>query len=322
MMDEDGQRDEHGEGGEQADDDVHVGDRGHAGDGGEDDDEGGDDVLAEVRGDEVGEDEVENVSAADELIAGDGGVGEEDGDDAEHAGGLVVASFEQIGDGELRELARARRDEVDEQQTGPAAAALPERGEAVLVGVLRAAEQRARADPAREQRKDQDKRGQRAPGDEVVGLGLDLAEARERDGEQRNDNEAENNRVKIHVFGVKCTVWWLLLASATAILRLQTRRCQKETIRLYQTLQVGVCTIGWPALQPKAFWNSGMFDTTPLMRAKPGECGFGDGADAQVLRALVLAGPLRHADEEALVGREAVRRLPGVCPAVCFFQAM
>ena len=63
-----------------------------------------------------GKDEVQDVSAADELIAGDGGVGEEDGDDAEHAGGLVVAGFEQVGDGELREFARARGDEVDEQR--------------------------------------------------------------------------------------------------------------------------------------------------------------------------------------------------------------
>jgi hypothetical protein len=39
----------------------------------------------------------------------------------------------------------------------------------------------------------------------------------------------------------------------------------------YQTLQVGVCTMGWPVLQLKAFWNCGMFETTPLMRANPGE---------------------------------------------------
>ena len=58
--------------------------------------------------DDVGEDEVEDVAAADELVAGDGGVGEEDGDDAEDARGLVVAGFEEVGDGELGELARAR----------------------------------------------------------------------------------------------------------------------------------------------------------------------------------------------------------------------
>jgi len=34
--------------------------------------------------------------------------------------------------------------------------------------------------------------------------------------------------------------------------------------------------------------------------------GIGDGADAEVFRAIVLAGPLGHADEKALVGRKAV----------------
>jgi hypothetical protein len=29
--------------------------------------------------------------------------------------------------------------------------------------------------------------------------------------------------------------------------------------------------MGWPALQPNAFWNSGMFWTTPLTRQRPGE---------------------------------------------------
>ena len=67
---------------------------------------------------------MEDVSAADELVAGDGGVGEEDGDDAEDAGGLVVAGFEQVGDGELGELAGARGDEVDEQKAGPSAGGL------------------------------------------------------------------------------------------------------------------------------------------------------------------------------------------------------
>ena len=133
---------------------------------------------------------MQDVAAADELIAGDRGVGEEDGDDAEHARGLVVARFEQVGDGELRELAGARSDEVDEQQTGPSAGGLPQRGEAVLVGVLCAAEQRAGADPTGEQREDENERRKRAAGDEVVGLGLYLAEPRERDVEQRQDDQA------------------------------------------------------------------------------------------------------------------------------------
>ena len=91
---------------------------------------------------------MEDVSAADELVAGDGGVGEEDGDDAEDAGGLVVAGFEQVGDGVLREAAGAGGDEVDEGEAGPSSGGLPERGEAVAVGVFGAAEQRAGADPA------------------------------------------------------------------------------------------------------------------------------------------------------------------------------
>lgn len=33
-------------------------------------------------------------------------------------------------------------------------------------------------------------------------------------------------------------------------------------------------TIGWPVLQLHAFWNSGMFCTTPFTRKRPGECGF------------------------------------------------
>ncbi len=40
---------------------------------------------------------------------------------------------------------------------------------------------------------------------------------------------------------------------------------------LYQTLHMGTFTIGWPALQPKAAANCGMFATMPLIRAKPGE---------------------------------------------------
>jgi hypothetical protein len=38
-------------------------------------------------------------------------------------------------------------------------------------------------------------------------------------------------------------------------------------IDFYHTRHAGVCTIGWPALQLNAFWNSGMLETTPLMRA-------------------------------------------------------
>ncbi len=140
---DDGQGEEHGEGGEEADGDVHVGDGGHAGYRCENNDEGGDDVFAEVCGDQVGEDEVEDVAAADELVAGDGGVAEEDGDDAEDAGGLVVAGFEEVGDGVLGEFAGTGGDEVDEEEAGPSSTALPEGCEAVFIGVFGASEERA-----------------------------------------------------------------------------------------------------------------------------------------------------------------------------------
>ena len=40
----------------------------------------------------------------------------------------------------------------------------------------------------------------------------------------------------------------------------------------YQTRQAFSRTIGCPALQPKAFWNSGELLTTPFVRNSPGEC--------------------------------------------------
>src|ERR1051326_5586433 len=43
--------------------------------------------------------------------------------------------------------------------------------------------------------------------------------------------------------------------------------------RHHQTRQAFGLTIGAPALHENAFWNSGMFTTTPLMRYLPGECG-------------------------------------------------
>ena len=196
-VDEDRERDAKSEGGEQADGEIGVGYRGHSGDRGEEDDEGGDEA-ATLNGGDGGEDEVEDVSAADELVAGDGRVGEEDGDDAEDTGGLVVAGFEQVGDGVLGEVARARRDEVDEREAGPSSSSLPECGESVLVGVLSASEEGAGADPRTEQREDQDEGGEGAACDEVVGLGLDLAETRERDGEERDDDDGENDSVEIH----------------------------------------------------------------------------------------------------------------------------
>src|SRR5579871_604003 len=41
----------------------------------------------------------------------------------------------------------------------------------------------------------------------------------------------------------------------------------------HHTWQAFSLTIGCPALQPNAFWNSVEFETTPLTRYCPGECG-------------------------------------------------
>src|SRR5262249_37718434 len=40
----------------------------------------------------------------------------------------------------------------------------------------------------------------------------------------------------------------------------------------YHTRQRFSRTMGWPALQPKACWNSGMFTIRPFTRYLPGEC--------------------------------------------------
>ena len=185
-------------------------------------------------GDGGGEDEVQDVSAADELVAGDGGVGEEDGEDAEDAGGLVVAGFEQVGDGVLGEAAGARGDEVNEGEAGPASGGLPEGGEAVAVGVFGAAEQRAGADPGAEQGEDEDEGGQGASGDEVVGAGVDLAQAGERDGEQGEDDEGEDDGVEVHE-GLRTLPLYMRMAVAAH------RRCPG-----------GHGRIGWRGILPVA----------------------------------------------------------------------
>ncbi len=43
--------------------------------------------------------------------------------------------------------------------------------------------------------------------------------------------------------------------------------------RRYQTRQRVSCAMGWPALQLKARWNSGMFETTLFTRSSGIECG-------------------------------------------------
>ena len=114
---------------------------------------------------------MEDVSAADELVAGDGRVRKQDGDDAEDARSLVVAGLKQVRDGVLGEFAGAWSDEVDEEQSGPPSGGLPECGEAVLVGVLGAAQEGAGAYPGAEECEDEDDGGERAAGDEVVSTG-------------------------------------------------------------------------------------------------------------------------------------------------------
>src|SRR5260370_42085932 len=143
LVSKDRQRCQQRDGREQTDGDVHIGDRAHAGDSSKDDDEAGEKISAVFGGDDGGEDEVKNVAAADELVACDGSVGEEDGDDAQDAGDLAVTRFEQVGDGELGELAGAGRDEVNEQKACQAAGSLPESSEAVSVGIFRTGEERA-----------------------------------------------------------------------------------------------------------------------------------------------------------------------------------
>jgi ABC-type glutathione transport system ATPase component len=53
-------------------------------------------------------------SGCGKLVAGDGGIGEQHRDHAQHPRCLVVADLQEVRNGELRELARARRDEIDE----------------------------------------------------------------------------------------------------------------------------------------------------------------------------------------------------------------
>ncbi len=43
--------------------------------------------------------------------------------------------------------------------------------------------------------------------------------------------------------------------------------------RHHHTRHCGVCTIGWPSLQPKACWNSGIFDNGLFTRNLANECG-------------------------------------------------
>ena len=71
------------------------------------------------------------------------------------------------------------------------------------------------------------------------------------------------------------------------------------------TLSAGF-TRGAPGLQEKAVANSGMFTTTPLMRYFAGECGSVMARARRSSGRSFCAGPLREADEEALVRSQTI----------------
>src|SRR5437588_9242280 len=102
---------------------------------------------------QTGEDQMQDVAAALKLVRSDGREGEQDSNGPQDACGGVIAGLQQVGDGELGELARPWRNDQNHQQPNPATGRLPQGREAVLEGILSAAKQAAGADPGREQRK-------------------------------------------------------------------------------------------------------------------------------------------------------------------------
>ena len=71
-----------------------------------------------------------------------------------------------------------------------------------------------------------------------------------------------------------------------------------------------------PAMQPKAVANWGRLVTMPLMRAKPGKCGF-----VAALRRFLASPSFSHAncpksEEETLMGSEPFLRASGLVGAV------
>ena len=76
----------------------------------------------------------------------------------------------------------------------------------------------------------------------------------------------------------------------------------------YQTRQALARTIGWPALQEKAsanWWQIRHYAVDAVLERR---VRVRHRRHSLALRALVAAGPLRHADEEPLIRREAVDR--------------
>src|SRR3954468_6776259 len=64
-----------------------------------------------------------------------------------------------------------------------------------------------------------------------------------------------------------------LAASSATPVADSSAYCLLLIATLYQTRQAFCRTMGSPALQPKALAKSGEFETTPLVRNWPGECG-------------------------------------------------
>ena len=195
-VDEKRQRQDHRPRSQQPDEHIHVRHRRHPSDRREHNHERRHDVLAKVRGDHRRKNQVQDVSAADQLIAQDRRVRKKDRNHAQHPRRLAVARLQQIRNRELRKMARARRDEIDQQQPDPSSARQPQRGKPVLVRVLRARQQRTGPDPRRQQREDQHERGQRPPRHQIVCLGLHSAHARERNHQQSQNNCAQNSGVQ------------------------------------------------------------------------------------------------------------------------------
>src|ERR1700733_7085138 len=68
----------------------------------------------------------------------------------------------------------------------------------MVIGILRAAQQRTRADPRGKQRKHQHERRQRPPGNQVIGLGFYFAQPRERNNQKSQNNGADHGGVQMN----------------------------------------------------------------------------------------------------------------------------
>jgi hypothetical protein len=139
---------------------------------------------------------VQHIAAAFELVAGDAYIGKENGDRAENACRLVIACFKEVGERELGELAGSRSDEVNQQQSQPSPGGLPQGGKAVAVGIFRSGKERSCSNPRGKEGEYEDCCRQRAPGNEIVGLGFDQRSAKERNAHEHDSDDHKQNDVK------------------------------------------------------------------------------------------------------------------------------